>query len=45
MPRFRLQERGSVTGLVFPDAPSGWKTVGEIVTPWRVTLFGEQKAK
>ena len=45
MPRFRLQERGSVTGLVFPDAPSGWKTVGEVVTPWRVTLFGEQKAK
>ena len=43
MPRFRLQERGPVTGLVFPDYPRGWKTVGEVVTPWRVTLFGNQK--
>ena len=43
MPRFRLQERGPVTGLVFPDYPSGWKTTGEILTPWRVTLFGERK--
>ena len=45
MPRFRLQERGPVTGLVFPDFPSGWKTTDEIVTPWRVTLFGDRKGK
>jgi len=44
-PRFRLQERVLATGLVFPDFPSGWKTVDEIVTPWRVTLFGGQEAK
>ena len=45
MPRARLQERGQVTGLVFPDFPSGWKTVGEVVTPWRVTLFGGHDGK
>ena len=38
--RFRLQKRGgTVTGLVFPQAPSGWNVVGDVVMPWRVTLF------
>lgn len=39
-PRFRLQGRGGrTTGLVFPSAPRGWNVTGEVLTPWRVTLF------
>ena len=39
-PRFRLQKRGGeTTGLVFPQAPRGWNVVGDVLTPWRVTLF------
>ena len=38
-PRYRLQSRGEgVRGLVFPDAPRGWWTEGEVITPWRVTF-------
>ncbi len=39
-PRYRLQPRGAgARGPVFQDAPRGWFVDGEVVTPWRVTVW------